>query len=160
MSGSILIMGIGNTLLSDDGIGPYICKLLQNKNLPKNVSVVDGGTQGLNLMPFFEGIERVILIDAIEAKGAKAGDLVVIEQEDIIKTLNQKMSVHEIGIVDLLLSLDLVGNEPKELKLMGLVPKSLEFAYGLSDEIEKQIPTLLDAIYKQIEIWNKKEALC
>jgi len=160
MTPSILVLGIGNILMSDDGVGVEVIKILQKEpDIPQNVLLIDGGTQGLDLMPYFENIDKVILIDAIVSKDKKAGDLVVIEHKDIITTLGQKMSVHEIGIVDLLVSLSLIDKEPKELKLIGLTPQSVEFAYGLSQVVQKNIPTLIEAIKSQIKSWSK-EYIC
>lgn len=155
MSKPILILGIGNTLLSDDGLGPYIIEELQNYSL-KGVKLIDGGTQGLNLMPYFEDIDRVILIDAISSSNYPLGEVLKIPKDNILKTLSQKMSVHEIGIVDLLSNLSLVDKEPKEIILIGLVTNNFEFAYGVSPIVKENKQKLIEAIISTLNLWQEE----
>jgi len=144
--------------MSDDGLGSYVIKKLQeDPHISDEIILLDGGTQGLDLMPFIDGMDHVIIIDAILSTQLPPGSLLTVEHENILKILGQKMSVHEIGIIDLLCALSLLDKEPKQLKLIGLVPKSLEFAYGITPLIQEHTADVIQAIHEQIATWHNQD---
>ena len=124
----LLILGLGNVLCADDGLGVTAVAQLQRRYaLPPTVRVLDGGTLGLALMSVFGESEDVILVDAIQAD-EPPGSLVRLEGEAVAPAVRTRLSVHQIGVADLLEGLRLVGAYPRSLVLLGLVPQSLELA--------------------------------
>ena len=150
-----LIIGIGNTLMSDDGLGAYVIDLLSKQySIPDHIMLVDGGTQGVELFNYFDQVENVIIIDAILSKDKVPGSVVKIEKENIFNTLVQKMSVHEIRITDLLSSLELLGKTPENICMIGIVPEKLEFSYGLSNCVKENIDKVIPKIFEQLKEWK------
>ena len=95
---NVAILGIGNILLRDEGIGVHAVNKLKNEyEFPEFVRLIDGGTMGLDLLPFFEGNDKVLIIDAVDFK-KEAGTIDIIEGDKIPAFLTSKLSVHQIGL--------------------------------------------------------------
>jgi len=99
---SIAVVGIGNILLSDDGVGVHLLNELEAKyNFPDCVELIDGGTMGLDLLPFLEGKDRIVFIDAVNFK-EKAGFIGELINGEIPQFFSTKLSVHQIALPDML----------------------------------------------------------
>jgi hydrogenase maturation protease len=132
---NIAVFGIGNILLSDDGIGVHIVNRLKNEyELPENVELIDGGTKGLDLLPIFENRDRVLFIDAANFNKAP-GTIDVVTGDNIPAFLSKKLSVHQIGLPDMLFAARLMEITPPEMCLIGIQPKSMETSTQLSDVV-------------------------
>ena len=108
-SSSLLILGLGNTLLSDDGLGVRaIERLHELYEIPVGARALDGGTLGLSLLTYFEHADRAILVDAIQTDNPP-GSLVRLEGEDVAPAARERLSVHQVGVADLLDGLHLLG---------------------------------------------------
>ncbi len=150
----IAVLGIGNILLSDDGIGVRAVEALRDRyDFPESVEVIDGGTMGLDLLPFIEGKDRMLIIDAVDS-GKQPGTIEKLEGEDIPKFLSLKMSVHQIGLPDMLSAAHMMGIIPEEMCLIGIQPKTLETGLALSDEINKKLDLLVEAAMEKLEEWG------
>ena len=142
----LLILGLGNVLCADDGLGIAAVALLERRYcVPSTVRVLDGGTLGMALMSVFDDAQDVILVDAIQAD-EPAGSLVRLEGETVAPAVRTRLSVHQIGVADLLDGLRLVGAFPRSLLLLGLVPESLELTIEPSPAIERNLPLLVETI--------------
>lgn len=143
---ALLILGLGNVLCGDDGLGvAALARLARGWVCPPGVRVRDGGTLGLALMPLVEAARDVILVDAVQAAGPP-GTLVRLEGEEVSRAACERLSVHQVGVADLLGALALRGRLPRRLVLLGLVPATLELQLGRSPAIEAALPGLVDAI--------------
>jgi hydrogenase maturation protease len=143
---SLLILGLGNLICADDGLGvAAVHHLWELYEVPEGVSVLDGGTQGLSLLPYVEDAERVILVDAIR-DDAPAGSLVRLDGDAVAPAAAQRLSVHQVGVVDLLDGAQWRERLPPTLVLWGLVPESVELRFGLSASVEQRMPDLLAAV--------------
>jgi hydrogenase maturation protease len=143
---SLLILGLGNVLCADDGLGvAAVAELQRRYRLPSSARVLDGGTLGLALMSVFNESQDVILVDAIQAD-EPPGSLVRLEGEAVAPAVRTRLSVHQIGVADLLDGLRLVGAYPRSLVLLGLVPKSLELAVEPSPEVRRNLPALVEGV--------------
>jgi len=142
---NILVVGIGNYLMGDDGLGIHVIKKLQDEKLPDNVELVDGGTKGLNLMNYFENKQLAIIIDAINME-KKPGELIIIEGENVNKFFKIKYSVHEIGLVDLFDSLMLLDMLPEKIFLIGLQPWKIALQTELSEPLEKNLHLVINKV--------------
>ena len=127
----IAVLGVGNILLTDEGIGVYAVEALRKGfSIPENVKLIDGWTMGLDLVPFIEGMDKALIIDAVDIK-REPGATVVIEEKDIHSFLHTKLSVHQIGLPDLLIALKLLNTAPKELCLIGMQPKCMSVGLAM-----------------------------
>ena len=148
--GKLLILGIGNTVMADDGVGVKIIHHLQNHyTFPDNVEILDGGTLGLDLLPKLESLDRLILVDAIET-GREPGAWVRLAGEELPIALETKLSPHQMGVKDLLAVSQLMGHTPGNMVLYGIQPKSIEMDTELTPEVsaamEPVLHTLLDEL--------------
>ena len=150
-----LVIGIGNILMSDDGIGPKVVNsLLVKYRVPRCIEVIDGGTQGLNLLQYFDDVKDLIIVDAVVSRNKRPGEIVKIAREEIGPELTRHMSVHDIGFVDVMSALKLLGKMPGRMVLIGMVPAKMEFGYGLSEIVEGKLESLTGEIVKQLTTWN------
>lgn len=147
----ILILGIGNTIMSDDGVGAKVVQELQREyRFPTEVDVVDGGTLGLSLLPLLEGRSHVIVIDAVET-GKQPGFCVRLVGEELPSALETKLSPHQMGLKDLLAAAQLLGHPLPELVLIGVQPKSLAVGAELTAEVHLQVETMKGAVLKELD---------
>lgn len=151
---NIAVLGIGNVLLSDEGIGVHVVNKLKDEyEFPETVKLIDGGTMGLDLLPFLEGNDKVLIIDAVDFR-KEPGTIDTITGDDIPRFLNSKLSVHQIGLPDMLFAARLMGSTPLEMCLVGIQPKSMEAGTALSEEIKEQFETLLDSVLQKLRDWG------
>lgn len=142
----LLVLGLGNVLLEDDGVGAAAVALLLERYVPpERASVLDGGTLGLSLLPYLEEAETVILVDAITAD-APPGTVVRLEGADVAPAVATRLSPHQIGVADLLDGARWLDRYPDRLLLLGIVPESMELAVGLSPRVHAALPALVDRI--------------
>lgn len=152
-----LVVGIGNELFHDEGLGIAAAKVIGAMQLP-NIEVLDGGTLGLAITPEMEGREGVLVFDAVVGGGAAPGDVMVLHDEQIPSTRQMLMSVHQIGVVDALLAMELTGLKPQHVAACGIVPHSLEVGWGLTPETEAQLPHLVAAGLRVLVEWGALDA--
>jgi hydrogenase maturation protease len=142
----LLVLGLGNVLLGDDGVGAAaIALLLDRYEPPPRARVLDGGTLGLSLLPYLEDAESVILVDAIRTDRA-AGSLVRLDGEEVAPAVATRLSPHQIGVSDLLDGARWLGRYPARLVLLGLVPDTMDLVVGLSPQVAPSLPALVDGI--------------
>jgi hydrogenase maturation protease len=142
----LLILGLGNVLLEDDGVGSAAISLLLDRfDPPSDVRVLDGGTLGLSLLPYLEAADAVILVDAVRADGAP-GSLVWLDGDDVAPAVATRLSPHQVGVADLLDGARWLGRYPARVVLLGLVPSSMELSVGLSPLVRASLPQLVDLI--------------
>jgi hydrogenase maturation protease len=145
-----LVLGVGNLLLSDDGVGIHTIQRLQEAHtLPEEVQVVDGGTCGLDLLQFLEGIERLIIIDAAQM-GKPPGTVVRMEGEQVPAFLSLKTSPHEIGLPELLFAAKLTDIYPQDVVVFGVQPESLETSLGLTPAVEARVDELVELVSAEV----------
>ncbi|MBI5055834.1 MAG: HyaD/HybD family hydrogenase maturation endopeptidase [Nitrospirae bacterium] len=152
---NIAIFGIGNILLSDDGVGVHAVNKLKNDYVfPESVELIDGGTKGLDLLPLFEGRDKVLIIDAANFK-KEPGTIDTVEGDKIPAFLiSNKLSVHQIGLPDTLFAARLMGITPPEMCLIGIQPKSMETSVELSDDIQQQLGALVNKVVLKLKEWG------
>jgi len=149
----VVILGIGNVLLTDEGIGVHVANELMKKELPSNISVVEGGTDGFRLLNVITEADRLIVIDAVKG-GGKPGTIYRFNIEDVKNAPSGfKTSVHQIGILEVIDLSNLIGKTPKTT-IIGIEPKSLEMSLELSPEIKEKIPKIIELVLKEIETKN------
>ncbi len=151
---NIAIFGIGNILLSDDGVGVHAVNKLKDEYIfPESVELIDGGTKGLDLLPFFENRDKVLIIDAANFK-KEPGTIDVVPGDKIPAFLSSKLSVHQIGLPDMLFAAKLMEVTPAEMCLIGIQPKSVETAVEMSDIVSNRMDALVDMILEKLKEWG------
>jgi hydrogenase maturation protease len=144
-----LIVGLGNPLRGDDGVGVRVAQALTGWVLPDGVKVVDGGTPGLELVNLMEDWPRVILVDAANV-GRKAGQFVRFTLDETrLLGQDQHLSVHGAGLRDALLLAQALDVLPAEVIIFGVQPARLDWQEGLSPEVEAALPGLVQSVLKE-----------
>ncbi|ABR74641.1 hydrogenase 2 maturation endopeptidase [Actinobacillus succinogenes] len=141
-----LILGIGNILLSDEGVGVRVVQALEKRAeispyVFEQFDIVDGGTCGMELLDTLANRDYIIVIDAVLA-GKEPGEIVVLKDEQVPVFFSRKISPHQLGLCDVLSALKLTDEYPKNLCLIGIQPDSLAPRIGLTETMEKVMPAI------------------
>jgi len=151
-----LVLGIGNTLLSDEGIGVHAIHYLQDNHsdLP-NTNYIDGGTLSFTLAADIEEADHLIVIDAAQLH-ADPGTVKTFINDDMDRFLGQgnKRSVHEVGLLDLMHISRLTGHFPRQRALIGIQPQKLDWGESPTDAVSAAIPLACEQIVAQIRSWQ------
>ena len=157
---NILVLGIGNLVMTDDAVGVRAVQLLQERyRFPSAVTVLDGGTLGLDLLPKLEGVERLLVVDAVET-GMAPGTLLRLSGNDIPLALETKVSPHQMGLKDLLTVATLLGFDPEEMVLWGVQPECIEMAMELSPAVAAQVEPLVEKLLLELGNWGIQPDRC
>ena len=147
------VLGLGNTIYSDDGTGIEALRLLQAaERLPAGTRLVDGSQYGLEAAALIADAGRLVILDSVDA-GAAPGTVVRLEGAGLTG-LKGGPSVHRLGIADLLTALALMGKTPAKVVLLGIQPASLGLGVGLTPAVEASIRGLVEACLRQLEDWQ------
>ena len=143
---ALLVLGLGNLLCGDDGLGAAAVALLERDWIaPDGTLVLDGGTLGLALLPYLEDSRDAILVDAVSAE-APAGSLVRLTGDDVAPAVRHRLSPHQIGVADLLDGARLHDSTPERLVLLGLVPETIGLGIERTAAVQKRLPRLVEEI--------------
>ncbi|MBQ7704868.1 MAG: HyaD/HybD family hydrogenase maturation endopeptidase [Selenomonadaceae bacterium] len=152
----ITVLGIGNTILTDEGFGVKVVEYLrENYKFPDNVNLIDGGTLGVELQHFIIGTQKLLIIDSIDG-GVEAGTTFHLRDGEILKHFTQKISAHEIGIQDILTMLEITGKKIPCVELLGAQPYSLDAGINLTPQMQKLLPTFADKALEILKSWQVK----
>lgn len=152
----ILVLGIGNILWGDEGFGVRVVEAFHARFIaPENVTILDGGTQGLYLVHFVEECDRLLVFDAIDY-GLTPGELKIVRDAEVPKfTGSKKMSLHQTGFQEVLSAAELLGRYPEKLALIGCQPLDLEDWGGpLTEPVRAAIEPALDAAATLLAEWG------
>lgn len=156
MSKSVLILGIGNVLWADEGFGVRcVERMADNWNFPEHVTLLDGGTQGLYLLPFLEEADHLIVFDAVDY-GLRPGTMKIVEGDEVPSFLGaKKMSLHQTGFQEVIETAKLMGYCPANLMLIGCQPEELEdYGGGLREVTAAQIDPAISIALKTLSDWG------
>lgn len=173
----ITVLGIGNPVMGDDGIGLEILRRLSKPDsqpedviwTPSSLSspadmdarpvhtsaeidYIDGGTCGMELLPIVQESENLLLLDAVAGPGA-AGDVVKLVGDQVPRLLNAKLSPHQVGLLDLLAAARLLGKEPLRVGVVGIVAESADLHVGLSETVIASLDEATETARELIEQW-------
>ena len=148
------MLGVGNLLLSDDGVGVHTIQRLQKvTQLPEEVQVLDGGTMGLDLLHYLEGISHLVIVDAIETD-QPPGTLTRIAGDDVPAYLATKLSPHKIGLPDMLFAAKLRDLYPASVIIWGVQPATTEVGLDLSPPVAAQVDALVENVLEELHCWG------
>jgi hydrogenase maturation protease len=138
-----VVLGIGNTILTDEAAGVRTVEALERAyRMPANVLVIDGGTSGMEMIEDLSNLDFLLVVDVVKT-GAAPGSLVKIAGDEIPVFFRDKLSPHQIGLPDVLASLELLEAIPKEIVVIGVEPISLELGTDMTPTIAGCIPQLM-----------------
>jgi hydrogenase maturation protease len=146
----IVILGVGNLLLSDEGVGVHVANELLQLDLPAGVSVVEGGTDGLGLIDIITEADRLIVVDAVKGGGAP-GSIYHFDIDEVRGCPSGfQTSAHQIGILEVINLSGLIGQQPYTT-VIGVEPKSLEMSMELSPEVKDKIPRIIELVLDELK---------
>lgn len=156
---NILVLGLGNTLLSDDGIGVHVVEALRTEYADRSgIDFRDGGTLGLALLPDIENARALILVDAAEV-GRAIGDVACFEGVDMdARLLGKKRTAHEVAAADLLDAAALTGLRPQLRALVAIQPGSTEWGLAPTAAVLAAMPSACAAVRNLIDKWQPESA--
>jgi len=148
----IVVLGVGNILLSDEGVGVRVIeKLQQDFDLPPDVEVIDGGTSGMEMLEDLSCADHIVIIDAVRS-GSPPATIVKLTNEQVPVFFRTKLSPHQIGLSDVLATLELIGEQPGGVTVIGIEPVSLETGMALSPQVQTQLPKLVESVVEELRL--------
>ena len=151
---AILVLGLGNTIMTDDGFGVRVVEALSSRyRFQGEVRLLDGGTLGLDLLPRLEGIERLLIVDALEMHAAP-GATFRLEGEEVPRAFASKLSVHQMGVQDLLAVAELMGHLPQELVVWGVQPECIDMGTELTALVAAAIEPVVVGVVGDLRSWG------
>ncbi len=155
---AVAVVGIGNLLMGDDGVGVRVLQWLQQRyTFPAEVQLLDGGTKSIELLPYLEEADRVIFIDAVDL-GETPGTVVEVSGQAVAEYFNNKLSVHQIGLPDLIGAMLLRDSVPEEMVLIGVQPGYTELQWGLTEEVSGAVQKAADMVIEKLRQWGMEVA--
>jgi hydrogenase maturation protease len=148
---AITVLGVGNPIMGDDGVGLEILDRLRAQFRDRRIDFVEGGTAGLELVPVVQDSTRLLILDAIA--GTSPGEIVELEGDQIPRLLSSKLSPHQVGLLDIFSAARLLGSEPSELKVVGVVPEYVHARVGLSGRVEGALASATSRAASIIQQW-------
>ena len=150
MSKKIAVVGIGNILMGDEGIGVVVVNLLEKKKYTEEIDFIDAGTSFFYVAPSLKNYDKVVIIDTV-CEGKAPGTVYRFEMNDIEKTENNGMlSLHDLGVMQSIKLEKLVGGFPEDVVFFGIEPKSIALSMELSDEIQEKVEEIIDKIINEL----------
>jgi hydrogenase maturation protease len=147
--GRTLVLGVGNVLLGDEGVGVHAVRKLREKALPPHVDVVDGGTAGVDLLGLIDGYAKVIIIDAVDA-GEPPGSVFRFTPEDIPTGDREvPLSLHQSEVLEILRLGEYLGQDLPPVVIYAVQPQAMDWNTSLSAPVEQQMGLLLEAIQRE-----------
>jgi len=148
----VRVLGLGNVLMGDDALGPWVVHhLVSTYDFPPEVAVVDVGTPGLDLVPYVAGPAGIILVDTVHAPGAPAGSIRFYDREALVRLGPQpRLSPHDPGVTEALLAVEMAGEPPAFVKLVGVVPGKVSTGVGLTPDVEAAVARAAEAVVVEL----------
>jgi hydrogenase maturation protease len=147
----VRVLGLGNVLMSDDGFGPFVVEhLLATHSFPDEVEVIDVGTPGLDLIPYVTGADALVIVDTVKSNGPP-GELRQYRKEAILAHLPQpRLSPHDPGLKEALLSADFAGSGAREVLLVGAIPGNVGMGAALTPPLRAAVDEAARAVIAEL----------
>ncbi len=145
-----LVLGIGNILLKDEGVGVRVIERMRSLQLPPGVQLMDGGTGGLDLLELFGKAHRVIVVDAVRG-GGEPGDIYRFHADDIDVKAARITSLHEVNLYEVLNIARGLGESPGEVVIIGIEPKEIELDLELTPEVASRVDRLVELVLEELD---------
>jgi hydrogenase maturation protease len=151
-AGPVRVLGVGNVLMGDDALGPYVVRVMQAEySFPEAVEVLDIGTPGLDFTPYLSGARAVIVVDTV-ASDPPAGRIKTYRQDEYLASGPlPRTNPHEPGIREALMATELTDSSPGELLIVGVVPESTTMELGLTPAVQAAVPGVIQTVLEELE---------
>jgi hydrogenase maturation protease len=143
------IIGCGNLLMQDEGIGVHLIEYLKGVKVPSGVELVDGACSGFDLLGFIQESREVVIVDAVKA-GGQPGDIYKFSPDDFQTDIFPKTSLHDVSLKDIFEIVKLTGSFPR-ITIFGVEPKTMDWGMELTAELRKILPRLAELVIKEIQ---------
>jgi len=151
---SVLVLGLGNTIMTDDGFGVKVVTALSSRyHFRGAIKLLDGGTLGLDLLPHLENVESLLIVDALDMRG-EPGHIFRIEGAEVPRAFASKLSVHQMGLQDLLAVAELQGHVPSRLVVWGVQPECIEMGTELTATANAAVEPVVGRIIEELQGWG------
>lgn len=145
-----VVLGVGNVILADEGVGVRVVEALEREYaVPEEVTVIDAGTSGMEMLEDLSRLDFLLVVDAIAA-GKAPGELVQLRGDEVPVFFRRNLSPHGIGLSDVLAALEFLGAEPKETVILGVQPTSLDLSTELTPAIAARVPELVAQVVDEL----------
>jgi hydrogenase maturation protease len=145
----ILVLGIGNILLRDEGVGVHVVRQLSDKSLVDSVEIVDGGTGGVEFVDIIAGRRKLIVVDAGDIDG-EPGDVLRLGFEDLSRRCQEEMSLHEFGLAESLYEAKVLGVLPGEIVIFAVKTKDISLGMEMSEELSAAVPRIIEKVVAEV----------
>ena len=152
---SILVLGIGNVLLSDEGFGVHVARRLKQTILPDNVRVEEGGIGGFNLLGHLDGVDKLLVIDVMWMNNPPGELHIIYPEQGLQEPGKQIVSFHQIGVLELVQLSKLIGNNP-EVTYLVTHPEKLNWSTELSPALQNAVDQAVDVVIKICKEFNSE----
>lgn len=147
----MVIVGLGNRLMGDDGVGVWVVQALMARDLPSWVEVVEVGTGGWTLLHVIEGAQKVIFIDAV-SWGGSPGQIIRFRPEEVVSSCaSRAVSLHTLDLLDALDLAHEIGECPEEVVIYGIQPRSVAQGMELSPDVAAALPEVVDRVLEEMQ---------
>ncbi len=147
----VVVLGVGNVLMRDDALGPYVVHLLEARYVfPPSVEVIDGGTPGLDFLPYLDGARAVIVVDTVSSEG-EAGTLRLYRRKEFLaRPMPPRVTPHQPGIREAMMAAELMDSAPEEFVLIGVIPEDMELGTRLTSPVQDAVEPAIEAVVQEL----------
>jgi hydrogenase maturation protease len=156
VSAKTVVLGLGNALLKDEGIGVHVIHALQHNSIPAEVEIIDGGTSP-DITYLIEEAHKLIVVDAARG-GGEPGTIYRLALDDITSQGELTLSTHDISLFYSLRLMESLGNSPEETVIIGVEPKEIDLGLELSPELEQKVPSVIKVVLEEIECSSQSKS--
>lgn len=154
--GKVVVLGVGNILQTDEGVGPHaVGELNRQFALPPGTTAIDGGTSAMELLDDMAGADLLVILDAV-AGGRPPGSVSRLSGEEVPVFFTTMLSPHQVGIADVLATLALTGESPRKTIVIGVEPASLALGMELSPKVAAAVPCVIDLVIAELHRVGEK----
>lgn len=151
---SIVVLGVGNILLTDEGLGVHVVEDLKaNYTFTPQISLIDGGTMGMELLTYMRGMKKILLIDAVNG-GEAPGTIYEFPHRELEQYFTDHISVHEVGMQDILRIRAIQENPLEDAIVIGVEPESLDVGFEPSAPVQKALPEVKERVLRVLREWG------
>ena len=145
----VVVLGVGNLLLKDEGVGVHLIKKLKEMEISERVELVDGGTSLLDFIPQAEDVSKLIIVDAIKLGGKPGTTYKICVDDSLLRGGKEITSLHQLGVVETLAIAQKMGKLPHTV-IIGIEPKDIGYGLELSPEIEREMGKIVNLILNEV----------
>lgn len=150
----ITVLGVGNILMQDEGFGVRVVEdLLRRYNFPENVQVLDGGTLGMELLRFLIGTDKLLIIDAVSGQ-LSPGSIYEFDHDQVKAYFKEKVSMHELGIQDVLAVMEVLEKPAKEIRIIGVQPVTIDIGLALTPVVSQAVDNVVERALQMLVEWQ------